>query len=86
MSLPWQGAAGVCRCKISDVCCHQRPRLSGRSLGFSDLNNIDQAERDKTDVEYVATYYAETIVIMIIFLIKLHVIIAINVNIVIYLD
>ena len=65
MSLPWQGAAVVCLCKIPDVCCHQRPRLSGRSLGLSDLNNLDQAERDKTVVESVTTYYAETIMIMI---------------------
>ena len=53
----------VFRCKISDVCCQQRPRLSGRSLGLSDLNNLDQVEKDKTVVESVTTYYAETIMI-----------------------
>jgi hypothetical protein len=53
----------VFRCKIPDVCCQQRPRFSGRSLGLSDLNNLDQAERDETVVESVTTYYAETIMI-----------------------
>ena len=43
----------------------KRPRLSGRSLGLSDLNNLDQAERDKTVVESATTYYTETIIIMI---------------------